>query len=179
MFQEYGIEIKWPTYLIPLELIGVVTVDKHLCYIVKHQTHDNMAKICSENCVVVRSSSFKKLFPHIVIAFYENCVLWVNRSIDDNLDGRAEKALQMSQIVPEAGVTVKEEQLEGIEEAMDLDHIDDLDDSGLPIPKISIKKDIDLFGLPGDIHEDTLTSSESEEDDQFEEIRPPRPPAND
>lgn len=152
--------MKWPAQLIPLELIGVITVDKHLCYIVKHQNHKDKTpdKLSSENCVVVRANIFRNIFPHIVIKFYETCVEWVSHDdSQENFDAKANQALQARK---------SRKSLKGDIEDLDVDY---LDDNGVPIPMISIKKDEDLYGLPVDKNygKDPTSSSDDDDDELF------------
>ncbi|OXA57083.1 uncharacterized protein LOC110847934 isoform X2 [Folsomia candida] len=183
------VDSKWPTHLIPLEVYGVIEVDRHMCYVVRHKAPKYTEKLTPENCIVVRASGFRTLFPHIIISFYESSILWVQRNeAKEKLAKKARKALETSerQIRKKAKRKRKKKKIPNIvkiepmdePQAMEVDYesmdnmnygikqeIDEdrtLDEDGLPLPIMPIKRDV--HGLANGVSD----SSESEED--LEEI---------
>src|SRR5262249_18253616 len=129
--QDFGVEKRWPTHLIPMEVVGVIHLNKSLCYVVKHHTQREYKQLCSANCVIIKSKNFRLLYPHVIIAYYEQCLTWVT---GDGGNGKAKEA--------KTDIKIKEEVIsDGESEG----------DNAEELPKISIKKDEDLFcGDDGD-----------------------------
>jgi hypothetical protein len=188
---------------IPVTMLGSFAVDSHLAYLIQCIPMDAPANfvlpskvtdIPIDDFVVVKATAFRRLFPQIVIEFYQNRIMWLkSHATDEDVAKKAASAMNtkkdsetMLQIDVETekikvnpagnhlvGMTIaSRERIDSEEtEKMEVDGADSDDDN--QYPKISIKSDEQLFGNVGqDVFglPDDLNSSSSDSGDEYTDV---------